>query len=52
MRFDLTEVGWKAFEKYKVSDDEYDFTNAALEDVENAYRLLMDDDEIQVVENN
>lgn len=57
MKLDLTEVKWKEFEKYKVSEDEYggisyDFTNATPEEVMRAYNLAGFDDEIQVVVNN
>lgn len=52
MELDTSDISWKAFEKYKVSDGEYDFSNATKEDVEKMYKLLKDDDEIFVVTDN
>ena len=49
MKLDITEVAWKTLQKYKISEDTYDFTNAPLEDIIQAYSLLNDDDEIQVI---
>ena len=49
MKLDITEVAWKTLQKYKISEDTYDFTNAPLEDIMQAYSLLNDDDEIQVI---
>lgn len=44
---------WSSFDKYKVSDDEYDFSNAEDEDVVKVYKLLKDDDQVLVkVDNN
>ncbi len=37
---------WSQLEKYKVSDDEYDFSNASEEDVIKVYKLLKDEDQI------
>lgn len=37
---------WSQLEKYKVSDDEYDFSNATDEDVIKVYKLLKDEDQI------
>ena len=39
---------WKAFEKYKVGDNEYDFSNAEDDDVVKVYKLLKDDDQVVV----
>lgn len=39
---------WADFEKYKVSDDEYDFTNAEDEDIVKVYKLMKNDDQILV----
>ena len=49
MKLDTTEVAWKALQKYKISEDTYNFTNATLEDIIQMYHLLNDDDEIQVI---
>lgn len=39
---------WADFDKYKVSDDEYDFTNAEDEDIVKVYKLMKNDDQILV----
>ena len=49
MKLDTTEVAWKTLQKYKISEDTYDFTNAPPEDIMQVYSLLNDDDEIQVI---
>ena len=43
--------GWSEFEKYKVSDDKYDFSNAEDEEIVKVYKLLKDDDQVVVVKN-
>lgn len=40
--------GWAEFEKYKVSDDEYNFSEAEDEDVVKVFKLLKDDDQFLV----
>jgi hypothetical protein len=40
--------GWSEFDKYKVSDDEYDFSNAEDEEIVKVYKLLKDDDQVVV----
>lgn len=45
--------GWAEFEKYKVSDDEYDFSQADDDEIVKVYKLLKDDDQVLVnVDNN
>lgn len=39
---------WAEFEKYQVSDDEYDFSNADDEEIVKVYKLLKDTDEVLV----
>ena len=39
---------WDEFEKYKVSDDEYDFSNASEEDVMKMFEKLDEDDQIMI----
>ena len=39
---------WAEFDKYKVSDDEYDFSNAEDEEIVKVYKLMKDDDQILV----
>lgn len=39
---------WAEFDKYQVSDGEYDFSNAEDEDIVKVYKLLKDDDQILV----
>ena len=39
---------WAEFDKYKVSDDEYDFTNAEDEEIVKVYKLMNNDDQILV----
>lgn len=39
---------WQSFDKYKVSDDEYDLSNAPDEDVVKVYKLLNNDDQVVV----
>ena len=51
MKLDTTEVAWKMLQKYKISEDTYDFTNAHIKDIIYAYSILSDNDEIQVVNN-
>ena len=39
---------WSEFEKYKVSDDEYDFSEAEDDEIVKVYKLLKDDDQVVV----
>ena len=39
---------WAEFDKYKVSDDEYDFSNAEDEEIVKVYKLMKDDDQVLV----
>ena len=39
---------WSEFDKYKVSDDEYDFSNAEDEEIVKVYKLLNNDDQVIV----
>ena len=39
---------WSEFEKYKVSDDQYDFSNAEDEEIVRAYKLMKDEDQLIV----
>jgi len=39
---------WADFEKYKVSDDEYDFSDAEDEEIVKVYKLMKNDDKILV----
>jgi hypothetical protein len=39
---------WADFEKYKVSDDEYDLTNAEDDEIVKVYKLMKNDDKILV----
>ena len=43
--------GWSEFDKYKVSDDEYDFSNAEDDEIVKVYKLLKDDDQVVVTKN-
>ena len=52
MKLDDRELLWKNFEKFKVNENEYDFTNATQEEIVEVYRLLKPDDEIIVSRNN
>ena len=52
MKLDDRELLWKKFEKFKVNENEYDFTNATAEEIADVYRLLKPDDEIIVRGNN
>ena len=52
MRLDDSELLWQNFEKFKVNENEYDFTNATQEEIVEVYRLLKPDDEIIVSGNN
>ena len=40
---------WSEFDKYKVDDDKYDFSDAEDEDIVKVYKLLKDDDQVVVV---
>lgn len=40
--------GWSEFDKYKVSDDKYDFSNAEDDEIVKVYKLLKDDDQVVV----
>ncbi len=40
--------GWSEFEKYKISDDEYDFSNAEDDEIVKVYKLMKNDDQILV----
>lgn len=42
------EDGWAEFEKYKVSDDEYDFSQANDDEIVKVYKLLKDEDQVHV----
>lgn len=42
------EQEWAEFDKYKVSDNEYDFSNAKDEEIVKVYKLLKDDDQVMV----
>ena len=42
---------WSEFDKYKVSDDEYDFSNAEDDEIVKVYKLLKDDDQVVVTKN-
>lgn len=46
MRLDDSELLWQNFEKFKVNENEYDFTNATDGEIIEVYRLLKPDDEI------
>lgn len=39
---------WSEFDKYKVSDDEYDFSNAEDDEIVKVYKLLNNDDQVIV----
>lgn len=39
---------WSEFEKYKVSDDKYDFSNAQDDEIVKAYKLMKDEDQLIV----
>ena len=39
---------WAEFEKYKVSDDEYDFSEANDDEIVKVYKLLKDEDQVHV----
>lgn len=39
---------WSEFEKYKVSDDKYDFSNAEDDEIVKAYKLMKDEDQLIV----
>lgn len=39
---------WASFEKYKVGDDEYDFSEADDDEIVKVYKLLSDDDQVMV----
>lgn len=39
---------WAEFDKYKVSDDEYDFSQADDDEIVKVYKLLKDDDQVMV----
>lgn len=39
---------WSEFDKYKISDKEYDFTNAEDEEIVKVYKLMKNDDQILV----
>lgn len=42
---------WAEFDKYKISDDEYDFSNAEDEEIVKVYKLMKNDDQILVHKN-
>jgi len=46
------ESEWSDFDKYKVGDDEYDFSNAEDDDIVKVYKLLKDDDQVVVTKDN
>jgi len=39
---------WAEFDKYKVSDDEYDFSNAEDDEIVKVYKLMKNDDQILI----
>ena len=39
---------WAEFDKYKISDDEYDFSNAVDDEIVKVYKLMKNDDQILV----
>ena len=43
---------WSEFAKYKISDDEYDFSNANDDELVKVYKLLKDDDQIVKIDQN
>lgn len=45
---DAEDDDWADFDQYKVSDDEYDLSNASDEDVVKVYKLLNNDDQVFV----
>ena len=45
---ETNEDGWAEFEKYKVSDDEYDFSKANDDEIVKVYKLLKDEDQVHV----
>jgi len=44
----VEDEGWAEFDKYKVSDGEYDFSNAEDEEIVKVYKLMKDTDEVVV----
>lgn len=48
MGSDSEEDGWAEFDKYKVSDGEYDFSNAEDDEIVKVYKLLKDEDQVLV----
>ena len=48
MGADSEEDGWAEFDKYKVSDGEYDFSNAEDDEIVKVYKLLKDEDQVLV----
>ena len=48
MADETEEDGWAEFEKYKVSDDEYDFSEANDDEIVKVYKLLKDEDQVHV----
>ena len=45
---DATEDEWAEFDKYKVNDGEYDFSQAEDEEIVKVYKLMKDNDEVVV----
>ena len=48
MANETEDEGWAEFEKYKVSDDEYDFSEANDDEIVKVYKLLKDEDQVHV----
>lgn len=44
MKLDDRELLWNNFEKFKVNENQYDFTNATVEEIAEIYHLLKHDD--------
>lgn len=44
MKLDDRELLWNNFEKFKVNENKYDFTNATAEEIAEIYHLLKHDD--------
>ena len=54
MKLDITEIRWKTLEKYKIEENNdgsitYDFSKASPEEIIEAYRLLNDDDIVEII---
>lgn len=42
---------WAEFDKYKISDNEYDFSNAEDDEIVRVYKLMTNDDEVMLTKN-